>query len=283
MKVLIHPVIGRMALYSVFATSVFSFLFVVLLLKHIEYFTENQSPARVGIPVNLSTDTWGLFNPKTGEIITGHNLQERLPIASVTKLFTAEIVMRSEKKDELFLIFESDIVTPGRAGKLVSGERVSPYTLLFPLLLESSNDAGTAIQRKLGDGFNTSVSSIIQSLALTDTQIVDATGLSKDNVSTVENLARFFTYLRTTEPHILDITQLTTYVGPHTGYINNDPARTIHEFIGGKHGYTTEARHTFVGSFMSPNTGKEIGIVVLKSNDLLGDIQTLLAYSGGFE
>lgn len=279
MRALIHPIVGRIALYSVFTTSVCALLFILILLKNLEYFSENQSPAQVNAPSHLSTDTWGLFDPATGKIITGDNLYVRLPIASVTKLFTAEIVMRSEKKDELFLISESDIVTPGRAGKLVPGKKMSPYMLLFPLLIESSNDAGAAIQRKLGDEFNTSVSSIIQSRALTDTQIVDSTGLSKDNVSTIENLTRFFAYLHTAEPHILDITQLSTYVGLHAGYINNDPARTISNFTGGKHGYTDEAGHTFVGSFVHPDTGREIGIVVLKSTDLLKDIQALLAYS----
>jgi D-alanyl-D-alanine carboxypeptidase len=180
-------------------------------------------------------------------------------------------------KDTVFTITYADLAPEGRAGKLVYGEQVTPYSLLFPLLIESSNDAGEAIKRFLGTEFDTSLHDIETELALTETHIVDGSGLSAQNTSSPHDLARLYAYLKKTHPHILDITQLDTYIGPRTGYVNNDPAHSLPNFVGGKHGYTPEAGKTFVGSFIVPDSKREVGIVLLGSNDLLSDIEKLLA------
>lgn len=237
-----------------------------------------------GIPPftqTLSTDTWGIFDAKTGKIITGHNTDRSLPIASVTKLFTAEAVLRSEKQDISFTINDSDLAPEGRSGKLMKGQTVTPYELLYPLLIESSNDAAEAIERSLGDDFVRSIQTTTESLALHKTKITEPTGLSPENLSSVEDLSRFYVHVRRDNPHILDITQLNTYIGSETGYLNNNPARSLATFTGGKHGYTDEAHKTFVGTFMLPSVHAEVGIVILKSDNLVSDIETLLAYSEG--
>lgn len=233
--------------------------------------------ASVSAPGTPSAKAWALFDPKTGEILSGTNKEESYPIASVTKLFIAETVLRSPEKDTTFAITYADLGTEGRAGKLVYGEQVTPYTLLFPLLIESSNDAGEAVRRFLGKEFDVSIQDIENQLVLKQTHIVDGSGLSAQNTSSAHDLAILYAYIKNTHPHILDITQLGTYIGPRTGYVNNDPARSLSNFVGGKHGYTPEAGKTFVGSFILPDSKREIGIVLLGSDDLLHDIEKLLA------
>jgi D-alanyl-D-alanine carboxypeptidase len=229
------------------------------------------------LPTNLTTDTWGVFDTKIGKVLYGNNIDKTMPIASVTKLFTAYAVIQSERKDVAFTITESDIRTEGRSGKLEFGEKVTPYQLLFPLLIESSNDAGEAIRRKLGDEFPRAVSTVKEELALKSTTITDATGLSNKNVSTVYDLALLFAYLKRTEPHLVDITSLKNYIQEDTGYINNNPLRTFASYTGGKHGYTESAGRTFVGTFEVGKDGKEIGIVLLKSADLKADVEHILS------
>lgn len=233
-------------------------------------------------PPELSTDVWGVFDVVSGQVLYGNNIDMVKPIASITKLFTGEVVMKSPHKNDEFIIGLVDTEPYGRAGKLSVGTETSPYELLYPLLIESSNDAAYAIQRTLHEEYEARVATLTQELALLHTRIVEPSGLSPLNVSTVRELARYYVHLRDSEPHLLDITQVETYITPTTGYVNNNPGRQFETFHGGKHGFTDEAGKTFVGSFTSETSRGEVGIVLLKSSDLLRDIQALLAYEQQF-
>lgn len=240
-----------------------------------EYAQTDTMPQR---DIALTTDTWGIFNPKTGEVLAGSNIDTPRPIASVTKLFTAYAVLQSKKTSEPITITWSDLNGEGRAGKLTYGEQVTLRELLFPLLIESSNDAGEAIERILGKELFTSVDMLHDELALSHTHIEDATGLSSKDVSGVVDLARFFTYLKQTYPQATDITQLNLYVGEDDGLVNNNPARSFSNFTGGKHGFTEEAGRTFVGTFAGARNGGEIGMVILGSTNLKADIGEMLTF-----
>lgn len=229
------------------------------------------------VPTTIHASAWGIFDIQTGRIIAGHQIDTVKPIASITKLFTATAVLENKEKYASFTIMPSDVVVEGDAGKLKSGDSVTPYLLLYPLLLESSNDAAEAIRRFSGDTFQNARKKIIADAGISSTMLVDASGLSSKNVSTVRDLAQFFSYISVTNPHILDITQLYTYVGNNTGYINNNPGRKFNSFIGGKQGHTDEAQYTFLGGFKSPKSNTEIGIVVLGSSNVREDINALLS------
>ncbi len=275
-------VFKKIGLYSASAIAICTLVLMVSLILPAEVPESQTLPAHLLPPQQLTTETWGIFNPETGEVIVGNNIDSALPIASITKLFTAHAVVSSTKKNVPFTVSASDIETEGQAGKLAVGEEVTPYALLYPLLIESSNDAAEAIARSLGTDFADSVYTAKEELSLNDTLIVEPTGLSAENVSSVQDLSRFYRYIREVEPHLLDITQVNTFIGPYTGYINNDPARALPSFRGGKHGFTDEAKKTFVGTFTPSETGTEIGVVLLKSEDLLADIEALLAYGAEF-
>lgn len=227
---------------------------------------------------SLTTNTWGIFDVHTGEILEGSNIDLKRPIASITKLFTAEVVERDKRKDIAFTINYSDIAEEGRAGKLSYNESTTLSKLLFPLLLESSNDAAHAIERFLGTQYKKTITEIIDKNNLKQTFIDDSSGLSEKNVSTIQDLAHYFAHIKNDQPHILDITQLRTYITADNGYLNNNPARSFYGFSGGKHGYTEAAGRTLLASFKSDTESVEYGMVLLGSSDLQGDITALKSY-----
>jgi len=235
-------------------------------------------------PENPVTATaWGIFDPETGKIITSQNADTILPIASLTKLFTAAVVMESSGRDDAFRVVVSDVATEGRSGSLTIGDEVTLYTLLFPLLIESSNDAAAAIERRLGaDAYMQSVAHIGSNAGLSSTTITEASGLDPKNVSTVRDLANLFLYVKRMHPHLLDISQLPVFIGKDAAYHNNDPAREFASFRGGKHGYTIEAGRTFVGMFSVPDSDASIGLVLLDSSDIRSDISALLSHGEAF-
>lgn len=227
----------------------------------------------------VTAPSWAVFNPETGAILFSQGADDVRPIASLTKLFTASVVMDIGSRDVPIVISPLDVATEGRAGSLHAGDTTTLYSLLFPLLIESSNDAATAIQRVLGESYTTSLGKLLKDAGVSHTKITEASGLSEEDVSTVSDLVRFFTFTKKHNPHILDISELYAYRGTHAEYHNNDPAREFSSFRGGKHGYTEAAGRTFVGMFSLDNSSAVVGIVLLGSADLRADIKALLSVS----
>lgn len=271
--------IGKISLFSVIFVAMAVFVTMSMYGENKGKIVSVVASETIPLPQSLTTSTWGIFDPETGALLAGNNFNALYPIASISKLFTAVAVMQSSEKNEMFKIVASDVNTEGRSGKLSTGMETTPYELLFPLLLESSNDAAVAIERSLNTAFIESTNEVIRSLSLSHTHIIESTGLSSENVSTVADLATFFTYLGKTYPHIVDITALDTYIDNRTGYGNSNPLHSSPNFTGGKQGYTNEAKHTFVGTFTLQGSSREIGIVLLQSSDLQSDSNTILDYS----
>lgn len=270
---------GRIMLYTMLVASMVGTVFLV---GGVTY-TPAQGEETKEVPVTIhigepDARAWGVFDVESGTLLAGEDTDTPHPIASVTKLFTAYVVSESEREEEAVTITWSDLNTEGDSGKLTYGDETTLGALLFPLLIESSNDAGTAIGRALGDSFTETLGTLRDELTLTETHITEPTGLSPTSVSSVEDLARFYAHLRHTHAHILDITTLRTYVREDHGLVNNDPAHAIETFTGGKHGYTPEAGKTFVGTFMVREAGleRELGIVLLGSRDIVQDITAIL-------
>ena len=218
-----------------------------------------------------------VFDMETGTEIASKKSTEVLPIASVTKLFTAASFYENADLDATTTITWSDVNTEGRAGKLHAYEKYKSRELLFPLLLESSNDAASAMLRTeptLLDAMQT----YAEVAGLSQTHFEDTSGLSDKNVSNAYELFLLTRKLYFERPHIFDITQLPQYIGTHTGWVNNDPLLEHEGFKGGKHGFTYEANRTGVFLFDETLTGGQkriFGYVVLGSDDLVTDVEAL--------
>ena len=173
----------------------------------------------------------------------------------------------------------SDLLADGRAGKLEIGERYTYRQLLFPLLLESSNDAAAVYERVTGDGVIADMNTLAKEVGMTATKFADASGLSDGNVSTVGDLLLLTRHLVREYPEVLDITRLKTHMGPYSGLVNNSPV-IERGYQGGKHGYTYAAGRTLVAVFTEPfEAGSvEIGYVILGSDNLATDTETLRAF-----
>lgn len=77
-------------------------------------------------------------------------LRESRPIASLTKLMTALVVMENAELDEIFTVSKKAVQTPGELGGLIVGEQLTAENLLYALLVESSNDAAVVLAEGIG-------------------------------------------------------------------------------------------------------------------------------------
>jgi D-alanyl-D-alanine carboxypeptidase len=231
-------------------------------------------------PVMTDVRAYVVFDAVSGAVLAAQNADTPLPVASITKLpaaAAAEVVVPLEATTT---ITWSDVNAEGRAGKLVAGEVYSYRELLFPLLLESSNDAAAAIERTYDRQVVTAMNEIAQAYGATTTRFVDTSGLSAENVASARDLALLTTRLYAAHPYIFDISTLSQYVGPSTGWVNNSPVAAQPGYLGGKHGYTEAAGRTIVALFDETFTAgrREIGYVILGSANLASDMETLRGF-----
>lgn len=241
---------------------------------------ESSEPSLVVTPVEvkgISADSYLVFDLESGQTIVAHNEEEARPIASVTKLFSAIAVLEQAPLEATTSITWSDVAAEGRAGKLEAFSEYSYRDLLWPLLLESSNDAAAALERVEPELIE-EMNDFVKEKGALVTHFADASGLSAENISSAKELALLTQNMFYSSPHLFDITQLPQYIGEQAGWVNNSPFITEDEYRGGKHGYTYEADRTTVAIFeesVASDKKRLIGYVVLGSDDLKGDVASL--------
>jgi D-alanyl-D-alanine endopeptidase (penicillin-binding protein 7) len=136
-----------------------------------------------------------IVNQETGETLYAKSTNEPTPIASLTKLMTAMVVLDAQlPMDEVIAINEQDVdLLKGTGSRLRMGTQLTRYELLQLALLASENRAASALGRTYPGGMPAFVAAMqakAAMLGMTHTQFADATGLNSANISTAEDLAR---------------------------------------------------------------------------------------------
>lgn len=244
----------------------------------IEYVSEAEPKLVVATAVtpSLTAKAFLVVDLESGLVIATKEADKTLPIASVTKLFTAETILGSYDPSASATVSYEDVWSPEPFGKLMPGEEYTYRELVFPLLLESSNDAAAVFERETNNLLVPEMNKLASNIGLTETKFADASGLSGRNLSTASDLNKYLKHLSEEESHILDITRLPRYVGPYTGLVNNSPVFGA-DFHGGKHGYTEEAGRTLAAIFSVPvgKVERTFSFVILGSKDIAGDTKAL--------
>jgi D-alanyl-D-alanine endopeptidase (penicillin-binding protein 7) len=129
-----------------------------------------------------------------GQLLYAKNTDAVMPIASITKLMTAIVVLDSGLPlDEPVNIEAADVDTlKGTRSRLKVGMTLNRYELLKLALMASENRAAAALARSFPGGIRAFVPAMNQKardLGMQDTRFLDATGLNPGNVSTAQDLA----------------------------------------------------------------------------------------------
>ncbi|MEY4731056.1 MAG: hypothetical protein RL681_2 [Candidatus Parcubacteria bacterium] len=208
-----------------------------------------------------------------------------VPIASITKFITALVATEYINLDRTIDITK-DMLVPTSKPRLWPGQKVRAFDLLYPLLLESSNEAAAAFAQTLGEERIVRLMNMkAEALGMKDTYFADATGASHENVSTAEDLFTLLAYLRTNQSFFLKISAGEVLrelgVSPAWGGIENLNGFTAADgFIGGKIGKNGTAKETMAAMFNVSVQGqlRPIAIIALGSDNVIADIETLKQY-----
>jgi D-alanyl-D-alanine endopeptidase (penicillin-binding protein 7) len=208
-----------------------------------------------------------------GEVLFQKNANQIVPIASITKLMTAMVVLDSSPiLDAPITITDDDVdYLRGSRSRLPVGSVISRKTALLLALMSSENRAANALARHYPGGmhaFLTAMNTKAKELDMLDSRFEDPTGLTSNNVSTAIDLAKMVTAAH----KYLLIRELTTTVeakvevaGQDMEYRNTNPlVRNAAWAVGlSKTGYISEAGKCLV--MQARLAEKPVVIVLLDS------------------
>lgn len=230
--------------------------------------------------------------PVSSIIFSTVPLEVGLPIASITKLMTALVVV--EKYPELLTraipVSASAAATPGDHAKLPKGERITGYELIKAMLIGSSNDAATLLAEQVGtDKFVENMNDVAGVLGMKSTHFINPTGLDQGmtNISSPQDLSILLHYFYKNEPDILAVTRMSSasirngaggelFTVKNTDELLADPLYGP-RIIGGKTGETPLAKQNLV--LLAENkasSGAPVVFVILGSEDRVGEMKRLL-------
>ena len=246
------------------------------------------------------------WDTKYNAILLDKNSNEIRPIASLTKLITAAVVLDYDQTDETTAVSRKAIQNEGDSGNLKEGEILTIYNLLGAALIESSNDAAYALAEYTGHKiinsggmkastvlpirvFVKAMNQKFNNLNLTQSYFTDSSGLEDVNsFSTATDLSKFIKYLREglTYVPIWQITQLKKMravaengLASHEFTSTNPFLNEFNNVIGGKTGYTSRALGNMILILKSPDEKSEIVYIILGSEDRFGDMRKLVKWS----
>ena len=150
---------------------------------------------RMDGPLALQSNAALILDQGTGEAIFQKRPEEVLPIASITKLTTAMVVLDAGLDlDEPLTIQQEDVDTIKHSkSRLPVGTRLTRGQALHLALMSSENRAAHALGRTYPKGLEAFVAAMntkAQTLGMAETRFVDPAGLSSSNVSSAKDLAK---------------------------------------------------------------------------------------------
>jgi D-alanyl-D-alanine endopeptidase (penicillin-binding protein 7) len=131
----------------------------------------------------------------TGEVVFSKNGEAVVPIASITKLMTAMVILdrNLDLEQRIFLSREDFDAKKGTRSRLRPGTALTRDELMLLALMASENRAAAALGRTYPGGTPAFVKAMNEKAAelnMTDSRFVEATGLSPSNVSSPRDLAK---------------------------------------------------------------------------------------------
>jgi len=242
-----------------------------------------RNPAAADLNIEAKAALAILLNNYGGEkILFEKNPNEVLPIASLSKLMTVDVIFKNYDLTKEITITKEAVAQEGDFGKLKVGDVLTVKQLLYPLLIESSNDAAFALANDY-DGtdektFVGMMNEDAQNLDLHNTRFVNSSGLDPEpqepkekipalpaggNVSSARDLSQLIKRLLEIPLvwEILSTPKINLYGETLTS--TNKLLGKIPGIIGGKTGYTDTALGCFVLVTEAPEgKGRIINVIL---------------------
>lgn len=241
--------------------------------------------SRDPVKPKLSAKAYIAIDAETGEVLAAKQDRRQLPIASLTKVMTALLVIEDGELDRKIRVHsKATVVEPNKEG-LVARRWYPRRLLLYSALLESANDSADALAYAAARGnigrFYDRMNERAEELAMTDTMYDSASGLEDEtNVSSARDqaiLAREGLENRTLAKIVRTRRKMVEWPPPTYSkeWVNHNRMLFTYEgTYGVKTGYTSKAGACLVAA--AHRGGRDVIAVVLGSKNVWHDMPRLL-------
>ncbi|QFT88650.1 D-alanyl-D-alanine carboxypeptidase DacB precursor [Bacillus sp. THAF10] len=214
-----------------------------------------------------------LIDAKSGEVLYEKDSERVMYPASITKIVTALIAIEEGDMEETVTVSENARNQEGSRVYLLEGEKVSLKKLVQGLLINSGNDAGTAIaehfdgnEAAFANRMNTFVK---EQIGVDNTNFTNPHGLfHPDHVTTAKDMAKITQYALNNEIFMEIVgTKTMDWVGEGWETTLYNHHRLLWDYegtTGVKNGYVPESGHTLVTS--ASRNGMDLIAVTLKAS-----------------
>lgn len=222
--------------------------------------TDAYADGRAEIAMELNSGT--VFHEK--------NADQKLPMASTTKIMTALIVAEECDLKQVITVPDSAVGVEGSSIYLKYGEQISVEDLLYGLMLRSGNDAACALAIHCGgsvEGFVDKMNKKAEELGAENTRFVNPSGLPADgHYTTARDLCNIARYAMQNET-FRTVVSTTNYNGEFRSFTNKNKLLNMLDGANGvKTGYTERAGRCLVSSAKRDNM--DVVCVVLNCYDM---------------
>lgn len=221
------------------------------------------------------------------EVVYSKNADERLSMASTTKIMTALLALENGADDAVITVTDEMVNVEGTSMGLKSGDSVSLIALVKGMLISSGNDAANAVAFAVSGGiqpFSELMNARAEEIGMNNTHFVTPSGLdAEEHYSTAYDMALLAAHaLR--NPKFLNICSSKSV----TAYYGNPPYRRVmtnhnkllslsDDYIGVKTGFTKKSGRCLVSA--KKQNGKTLIAVTLGAPDDWNDHIKLYDYS----
>lgn len=214
-----------------------------------------------GKDLELKSKSAVLIDGNTGRVLYGKNENEKMPMASTTKIMTCIVALESGKLNRIINVSSEAASMPKVKMYAKKGEQYYLKDLLYAMMLESFNDAAMIVAEGVGgsqEEFAKMMNKKAKSIGAKNTNFVTPNGLDAEgHYSTAYDMALIGAYA-TKNKQFIEITNRKSYAftdvsGKRSVTVNNKDMflNMDNEAMGIKTGFTGKAGYCFVGAVNS--------------------------------
>jgi serine-type D-Ala-D-Ala carboxypeptidase (penicillin-binding protein 5/6) len=219
----------------------------------------------------VTAATWVISDLESGDVLAAKDPHARERPASLIKVLLAIVVIRELRPDQVITGTQEDANQEGTRVGIGEGGQYTVDQLLHALVMRSGNDAAFALSRALGgaDAATDKMNALAKEMGALDTRAATPSGLDGPGMTTsaYDMSLIFRAAMKHEEFAAAAKTQKIDFpgYGGRPGFqVNNDNhlLREYEGFLGGKTGFTDDARHTYVGA--AERDGRRLAVVLLR-------------------
>lgn len=216
------------------------------------------------------------------KIIFDKNSNTKLPIASLTKLMTAIIVLDNYNLSDIIVVDKTADSQDSMPKDIKIGDKMSVENLLNIMIIGSSNKSAYALSEKIGETkFVDMMNQKAKEIGLQNTSFSDPTGLSPKDISTAIDLAKLAEYILKNYPKIAGTSKLKEFYVPGVGDVKNTDQLLgeIPDIICSKTGFTAAAKGCLLLVINNPENNGYLINVILGADDRFSEMKKMINWS----